>query len=122
MLEVENIKSFYFFNVMALNQKTRSTGAQLARRRGRSPLFFFENQNKYLDFSKKDPDCVHPQVKFTIQNVVFRVSRRKNFEIFPAGLFFLEFLTKCLSKCPNFTKPSVLKNFWLSVWSMTKEI
>ena len=69
------------------------------------PLHFFKNQKKCADFAKKGPDCVHPLVKFIIQNVVFRVSTRKNSEIFPAGLFFIEFLTKCLSKCPNFTKP-----------------
>ena len=34
-------------------------------------------------------------------------------KFFPAGPF-LMFLTKCLSKCPNSTKPPLtLKNFWL---------
>ena len=36
---------------------------------------------------------------------ILRVSKRKNFKVFPYGTFFLEFLTKCLSECPNFTKP-----------------
>ena len=70
----------------------------------RPPLLFFENKKKCPDFSKKGPDCVHPYVKCTIQNVVLRVCKRKNFKIFPCGVFFLEFLTKCLSECPNFTK------------------
>ena len=39
------------------------------------------------------PDCVHPWVKFPIQNVVLRVSKRKNSKKFPCGAF----LIKCLS-------------------------
>ena len=58
---------------------------------GRSPLPFFENQNKCSDFAKKYPDCVHPYVKVAIQNVVLRVSKRKNSKIFPAGPYFLTF-------------------------------
>ena len=75
----------------------------------RPPLPFFENQRKCHDFAKQGPDCVHPQVKFTIQNVVLRVSRRKNSEIFSARSFFFEFLRERLWKCPKFTKPP-LKN------------
>ena len=86
-----------------LNDWYSSTGAQLGGEGRRSPLPFFENQKKYPDFRKKGPDCVHPYVKFTIQNVVLRVSKRKKITIFPC--FFLEFLTIRLSKCPNFTKP-----------------
>ena len=41
-------------------------------------------------------------MKFTIQNVILRVSRRKTPCVF----------NKLLIKCPNDTKP-VLKNFWL---------
>ena len=73
--------------------------------RGRPPLPFFENQKECPDFGKKCPDCVHPLVKFAIQNVALRVSKRKNSKNFPCGVFFLDFLIKCLSKCPNFTKP-----------------
>ena len=67
---------------------------------GRPPLHFFENQKKCRDFGKKCPACVHP----AIQNVIWRVSERKNSKIFPCTAFFLDFLIKCLSKCPNFTK------------------
>ena len=67
----------------------------------------FENQKKCPDFRETGSDFVHLHVKFTIQNVVLRVSKRKNFKIFPVGPFFLEFLTKYLSKCPNFTKPTL---------------
>ena len=56
---------------------------------------FFQTSGSvtFLPFAKKGPACVHPSVKFTIQNIVLRVSRRKNSEIFPAGPFFLELLT-----------------------------
>ena len=36
----------------------------------------FENQKKCRDFWKKGSDCAHLWVKFSIQNVVLRVSRR----------------------------------------------
>ena len=62
-------------------------------------------------FWKKRPDIANLWVKISIQNVVLRVSRRKNSKTFP---FFSRFLTKCLSKCPDFPKTSsALKNFWL---------
>ena len=54
-------------------------------------------------FWKKGPDSVHPWIKFFIQNVVLRVSRRK--KSFPAETSFLMFFTKCLSKCTSSTKP-----------------
>ena len=63
-------------------------GGQLGGEGRRPPLPFFEIPKKCPDFRKKIPDCVHPLVKFTIQNVVLRVSQRKNFKIFPAGPFF----------------------------------
>ena len=65
-------------------------------------------------FWKKGPDCIHLCVIFFIQNVVLRVSRKKNAKVYPVGLSFLVFLTKCLWKCPNSMKPSwPCKNFWL---------
>ena len=39
-------------------------------------------------FSEKCPDCVHFWVKFSTQNAVLRVSRRKNSQIFSCGIFF----------------------------------
>ena len=54
---------------------------------GRPPLSFFEDQKKCLDFRKKGSDCVHPYVKFAIQNIVLRVSKRKYFKIFPCRAF-----------------------------------
>ena len=55
-------------------------------------------------FWKKDPDFVDPEVKFTIQNIVLRVSRTKGSKMFCCMVFFPEFLRKCLSKWPNFKK------------------
>ena len=59
-------------------------GPQLGQKEGGGlPCPFFENK-------KKCPDCVHPYIKFSIQNVVLRVSKRKNFEMFPCEAFFTE--------------------------------
>ena len=49
------------------------SGAQLWGR-GRIPLPFFANRNKCPNFGKRGPDGVHLWVKFSIQNVVLRVS------------------------------------------------
>ena len=105
---------YYFYQKEWKLNKSKSlqfiSGTQLRRGGeggggwGSSPLPFWKTCS---DFPKKSPGCVHPQVKFTIQNVALRVSRRKNSEIFHAGPFFLEFLVKSLSKCPNFTKPTL---------------
>ena len=85
---------------------TQLAGAQLGEGDGdRSPLPFFQNQKKRPDFRKKGPDCVHRYIKFAIQNIVVRVLKKKNFEILFYGAFLLEFLTKCLLECRNFTKP-----------------
>ena len=42
----------------------------------------------YPDFEKKDPDCVQIWVTFSIENIVSRVSRRKNSIMFPCGVLF----------------------------------
>ena len=70
-----------------------------------SPAVFQKSKKRCPDFRKKGLHCVHPYVKFTIQNVVLRVSKRKTSQFFLTGPFFLEFLTIRLSECPNFTKP-----------------
>ena len=49
---------------------------------------FFKIKKKCPDFRKRGPDCVHPYVKFTIHNVVLRVSQSRYFKIFPFGAFF----------------------------------
>ena len=60
-----------------------------------------KNFKKGLGFGQKNRYLV----KFCIQNIVLGVSRIKNPKYFPVELFILVFLTKCLSKCPNSTKP-----------------
>ena len=52
------------------------TFAQLSGRGEASPALL-ENQKTCPDFRKKGPDCVHLSVKFSIQNIVLRLSRRK---------------------------------------------
>ena len=58
---------------------------------GGPPLPFFENRKKCPDFGKKGPNCVHPWVESSIQNVVLRVSRRKSSKILPCEAFFCVF-------------------------------
>ena len=53
-------------------------------RREASPALF-ENWKKGPVFRKKGLDCVHLWIKFSIQNVFLRVSRRKTAKYFPAG-------------------------------------
>ena len=54
----------------------------------RPPLPFIENRKKCPDFRKKGPNCVHPWLESSIQNVVLRVPKRKTSEIFPCKAFF----------------------------------
>ena len=65
----------------------RVTVVQLGGR-GATPPAVFENRKKCPDFWKKGLDCVYTWVKFSIQNVVLRVSRRKNSKMFPCGASF----------------------------------
>ena len=58
------------------------TDVQLGGKVDASPAFFKKRKN-CPDFWKEDLDCVHLWVKFSIQNVVLRVSRRKNSKMFP---------------------------------------
>ena len=74
---------------------------------GTAPLFcskslsYQECKKKCSSFGK-NPDFVHPEVKFTVQNIVLRVSRTKSSNIFCCRTIFLDFLRKCLLKHPNF--------------------
>ena len=53
---------------------------------------FFENRKKCPNFGEKSADCAHSWPKLSTQNVVLRVSRRKNFKnLFLSGLLFLYF-------------------------------
>ena len=66
------------------------TCVQLGRKGETSPMCF-ENRKKCPDFRKKSSPYDHLWVKFSIQNIILRVSRRKNSKMFPWGLFFLCF-------------------------------
>ena len=59
-------------------------------------------------------------VKFSIQNVVLTISRRKR-AFFPAGPFFRVFLTKWLLKCLNSIKPPLPCRFLVARlhWEIT---
>ena len=73
------------------------TGAQL-KGRGDLPCLFW-----YLKILvKKILDCVHLWVKFPIQNIVLRESKKKTPKCFTVGPFFLVFFTEFFIKLPQF--------------------
>ena len=76
-------------------------------------FFFFENRKKVLfSFWEKGSDGFHLCVKLSIQNVVLRVSKRKNLQ--NAGPFFSCVFDETFIKVPQFPKTSpALKDFWL---------
>ena len=74
---------------------------------GRPPLVLLEIE-KCPDSWKKDTDWVHLEVKFSIQNVVLRVSTRKTPKCSPTEPLFLVFLMKSLRKCPSSTNLPLL--------------
>ena len=64
---------------------------------------FFENKKKYSYFRKTSPDCVHLWIKFSIQNVVLGVSKRKNSKkMFPSETFFSCVFDEMLIEVPQF--------------------
>ena len=73
----------------------------------RFSLSLLKDHKKCSDFGKIDPDSVHLLVKFSIQNVILRVSRRKNSKFSPVEPFFLKLFTNFLSKYPSSQKPSL---------------
>ena len=74
----------------------------------------FRKSTEVSWFYKKGPDCAHPWVKFSIQNVVLRISRRKNSKLFPCGAFFSWNFDEIFIEVSQFheTFPA-LKQFWL---------
>ena len=101
------------------------------------PMPLLNIKKKCPDFWKKGSVCVHLWVKFSIQNAVLRVSRRKDSKMFPCNgsKFSIQnavlrasrrkdskmfpcngslsnVFTKSISKCPPLP-PFVLKSFWL---------
>ena len=65
----------------------------------------FKNQKSALIF-KRMALVMSIWVKFSIQNVILRVSRKKSPKSFPLVSLFLVFLTICLSKCFTLTNLS----------------
>ena len=96
------------------------TGAQLGKRVDASPALF-ENQNKCPDLGKKDPDCGYLWVKCSIQNVVLRVSWKKNSKMFPYEVPFSCIVDKMFIEVAYFhNSPSpTLKKFWLRICIQT---
>ena len=81
-------------------------------KREASPALF-ENQKYCSDFEKKGHDCVHQLIKFSIQNVVLKVHRRKKLEnVILEGLFFLCFWRN-VYRSALVPHPPALKNIWL---------
>ena len=81
-----------------------SEGHKYGKCGGASPSLFWKSE-KVPWFWKKSADCVHLWVKFPIQNVSLKVSRRKRYKMFLCwAIFSCDFLTKCLPKCPSSTK------------------
>ena len=90
-------------------------GTQLGIGGGKGfPCPFLRIEKKCPDFRKKGPDCVHLYVKFTIQNVVLRVSKRKKLQIFSLrDLFFWNFLRNVYQSALISRNLPCPKNFWL---------
>ena len=65
---------------------------------------FLKIIKKCSGFGKKGPDFLHPEVKFTIPNLVWEYLGQKAPKFSAAGPFILDILRKCVSKCPNFKK------------------
>ena len=84
-------------------------------------LCLFWKSKKVPWFWEKGPDCIHLCVKFSIQNVVLKVSKEKNSKIFPCGAFFSCVFDEMFFKVPKFHKTtSALKNFWLRACNTRK--
>ena len=73
---------------------------------GEALLSFLENQKKKKKKKKKDALVLEKKgPDFVDQNIVLRVSRTRHSKSFCWSTSILDFLRKCLLKCPNFKKP-----------------
>ena len=81
-------------NLEICRRATRGRGG------GGLPCPILKIEKRCPDFVKKCPDYVHTSVKFSIQNVILKVSRRKNSRIFPCGVFFSGVFDKIFPKVP----------------------
>lgn len=82
--------------IQMLPNISRSKGDKTVKY-GQLQELFFKNKQKCPDFGEKGPDSAH--LTFSIQNIVLRVSRWKNFTKNFLKLFAFSpvFLKKCLS-------------------------
>ena len=74
--------------------------ARIQGEEGRLPLPFLKIECP--DFRKKGPNCVHRWVKFSIQNVVLRVSRTKSTKMFPSRASFSAAFNRTFVEVPQF--------------------
>ena len=81
---------------LPLNASIYHFGCATRGEGGRPPPALSWKVKKVLWFWKKGPDCVHLWVKFSIQNVVLTVSRRKKSQTFPCEAFFCSVFDKIL--------------------------
>ena len=87
------------------------------------PFLKIEKGERCPDFGKNSPDCFGLWVKFFVQNVVLRVSRKKISKMFRSGSSFscvFDMFLKCLSKWPISTNPHTtlcaLKKIFIFFW------
>ena len=84
------------------------------------PALFLEKKN---DSGGKGPDCAYSWIKFSIQSVILRVSRRRNSNIFPCGDFLSWLFNEMFIEVPLFYETfPFLKNFWLCACDSDKLI
>ena len=86
-----------------------------------SPSFFWKLKKGTLILEQKGPDFIQLWVKFSIEAIVLRVSRKKKAKCFPAGLFLLAFIKEIFITVPWFHQTSpAMKNVWLCGCNLTK--
>ena len=82
------------------------------------PCPFLKMEKSVLILEENCPDCVHLWVKFSIQNAVFRVSKKKNSKMFPYGAFFSCVFDEMFIEVPQFHESfPILKNIWLLAYT-----
>ena len=95
-------KDIQAYSGILMNIQPHSQARKEGRgRREETSSTLFEIKKKCLDFGKKGPDCVHLWLKFSIQNIVSKVSRRKTSKMFPYGTSFSCVFDKIFIKVPQ---------------------
>ena len=84
------------------------------------PALFLEKKN---DSGGKCPDCAYSWIKFSIQSVILRVSRRRNSDIFPCRDFLSWLFNEIFIEVPLFYETfPFLKISWLCACNSDKFI